>query len=224
MSEILIKAKETLSNWKYQEEVNNQIKNEISEIKIKLNKLTDLGLNLEIANRTLSSYKDNYKKDIITKLEQNLKDTINNWYNGEYDFKILEDTKKGITYARLIDSKKGSNLGLICGDACSSTLQLLICIAILKLQSKGYNDFMFIDERFSKFSTDKVQLVADIIEKSLEESNTQVALVEHKYNIITEDDNSITYKVSMKNGISSITPIHNESLYNDLLSEIKEGI
>ena len=197
---IFFKAKETLTQWKAKMEVAEKIKLEIDGLKIKERKINQAILDFRVALKALEVYKDNYKDTVISDLENNLNEVINSWFGEKYDLKIIEETRRGKTYTTLIDKNKGGELALICGDACQNSLQLLISIAILRLKYGDRDAFIFIDEIFSKFSEEMVTMIPSI----LNTLDFQIAIVEHKYKVLTPDENTYTYKVEMKDGVSNI--------------------
>lgn len=216
--ELLNKAQVTLTKWKSEKEIYDNLNQEILTSQIQLKALEDLHRDLTQAKSLLQTYKTNFKKSVVDDFTNNLNITINSWFNNGYKLKIEEYTRGVNSYAKLIDEIKGGNLTKICGDACQSTLQLLISVTLIKLMVES-DSFIFIDEVFSKFSETKIEVIPSIIDSLLEDIK-QVILIEHKYDVVNVDDNTITYKVEMVNGVSTITPTYNTDLYNQIIQEV----
>ena len=134
--------------------------------------------NLKLSIVQLETYYSVVKERVIEKLQKDITEVVNLWYDNNYDFYINTVTSRGKVYTTLMDRKRKGRLFLVCGGAVKQTLGVLFNFAFIR--SMG-SEFIFLDETFSSLGINEVNRLPDVFNML---NNIQLICIEHKCELI----------------------------------------
>ena len=161
--------------------------------------------NIKNAITLLETYYAREKEKVTRKLEKDLTEIINLWYENDYDFMIYSQTQRGKVYTTLIDKKRKGRLNLICGGAVKQTLGVLFNFAFIR--SVG-SEFIFLDESFSSLGMEEIHRLPDVFDMI---NDLQLICIEHKVELI-DSSTAATIKITRETGESTKFTIDDPNL------------